>query len=338
MEVTIKDVAKKSGVSITTISKYINGGNVRGNNKQAIESAIEELGYFPNKAARGLRNSKTFTIGFILDEMDNQYISLLVGNVEKYLKAAGYSLMICCHKGEVDAEKKCAEFLCQRHVDGILVSPAKENFDALETVRAYGIPIVAVDRMPSRECDSVTSNAASGAYKAVEYLALQGHRKIGVIAGEDTNVTAVERLKGYRRVLEDYGIPYNEKYIYHGDFKFDSGYAGVETLWKLEERPTAIFVCNYNTTLGAMTAVRNLDIHVPQQLSIICFDDLEYSLISNPKLTAVRQPVEKLAKNAVKILLKRIGGNYEDFPEKQKIQMTLHVRDSVAKNRDRGYV
>ncbi|HIT89910.1 MAG TPA: LacI family DNA-binding transcriptional regulator [Candidatus Merdenecus merdavium] len=338
MAITIKDVAKETNLAISTISKYINGGSVRPENKKVIDEAISRLGYHPNKAARGLRGVHTFTIGLLMDSLESQYYAVITENIEWILKEKGYSLIVCCHKDCANTAKQRLEFLVERQVDGIIMVPLASELNYMKDVLKSGIPIVAIDRYPNAPCDTVASNAVTGAYAAVEYLIRCGHKKIGIISGTDRSNpgidTAKDRLKGYYRAFEDYRIEVIEEFVKKGDFKFDSGYECMESLWNLREKPTAIFVANYNMALGAMTAIHNLKIKVPEELSFVSYDDLEFSYLSNPNLTAVRQPAEKVAKESIELLLKRIAGDHSSYPKYIRIPTTLHIRDSVKKMDD----
>ncbi|MFV0352936.1 MAG: LacI family DNA-binding transcriptional regulator [Oscillospiraceae bacterium] len=336
MAITIKDIAKETGLAISTISKYMNGGTVRSQNKQVIDDAINKLGYHPAQAARGLRSARTYNVGIVLDGLENQYIALMSAEFEKRLHAAGYSFVVCCHRDDIELMEKSMEFLISKQVDGILVAPISTQVDYLAPVRKAGIPVIALDRIPKHlECDSVTTNAAKGSYEAVEYLINQGHNKIAIITGAKIGNagydTAVERYNGYLRAMEDYCLPVLPGFVREGDFSFESGFECMNDLWELQNKPTALFVTNYNMTLGTVTAIHNLKIQVPGQLSLAVFDDLEFSLISNPKLTAVRQPAEKIAETSLEILFKRMRGENEDYPKRVKLPATFHIRDSVAK-------
>lgn len=335
MAVTIKDVARETGLAISTISKYMNGGTVREENKIRIEAAVKKLGYHPNKAARGLRSSCSYMIGLVLDGLDNQYFALLAAGITEMFKKEGYTVLVCFHRNDGVRAKKAVDFLIGRQVDGIVILPIASEIDYLANARESHIPFVVLDRMMEIPCDMVGSNAAVGSYQAVEFLVRQGHKKIAVISGtgeENPGIKAArERLTGYERALKDYSMTYREDYVACGDFTFASGYGCMQGLWALKDRPTAVFITNYNMTLGAVTAIHNLKISIPEELSIAAFDDLEFSTLCNPKLTAVRQPTEKIAKASAKLLLRRIQGDYEGFPEYVKFPTELHVRDSVKK-------
>ncbi len=335
MAVTIKDVAKETNLAISTISKYMNGGTVREENKKAIDEAVKKMGYQPNKAARGLRTSSSYMIGLILDGLENQHFSLIASSITEILKQQGYTVIVCCHRNDGDKAKKAVEFLIERQVDGIIETAINSDIDYLKSARTYNIPVVAIDRPENVPCDVVASNSAEGSYQAVEHLIIQGHRKIAVITGTNkANAglkAAEERLRGYKRVLEDYSIVLREEYIQNGSFDLASGYRCMEELWCLEDRPTALFITNYNMTLGAIAAVHNLKVKIPDDLSVVAFDDLEFSTLCRPELSAVGQPVEEIARTSVELLLRRIKGDYESFPEFRRLATKLHIRDSVKK-------
>lgn len=334
MAITIKDVAKETNLAISTISKYMNGGNVRIENREVIEEAIRKLGYRPNRAAQGLRSSKTYMVGLVVESMENQFFSLVTEHIERALKAKGYSLLICCHRDRIEKAKKSVDFLTEKQVDGIIIVAVSGEIDYMESARGKDIPVVVLDRIPrGLYYDSVSSNSATGMYCGVEYLVRMGHRNIGIITGTVFGNPCIEngneRLAGYLRVLEDYCLPINNANIKKGDFSFESGYRGLNELMTSKEPPTAIVTSNYNMTLGAVTAIHNLKLKIPEDISFVAFDDLEFSVITNPNLTSIRQPVEEIAWKSVELLLRRIGGDYMGFPQNIKLPTTFHERESV---------
>jgi len=312
MVVTIKDVAKETNLAISTISKYMNGGNVRSKNKKIIDEAIQKLGYRPNDNARGLRNAKTYTVGVLIDSLGSQYFSKVTQIVEKFLKKEGYSVLVCCHKDDARKAREAIEFLVAKQVDGIIIEALESDEDYTAPLRYHNIP-----------------------YQATEYLIQQGHKKIAIISGTSIDNTGLlagkERLTGYLRAMEDYELEVQKEYVVEGNFKFESGYKCMQKLWNLKKRPSAVFISNYNMCLGAMAALNDMKIAIPEELSLVTFDDLEFSVISNPMLTAIKQPMEEIAEKAVELVLRRIDGDYADYPKNLKLPTELVVRDSVAK-------
>lgn len=335
MAVTIKDVARETGLAISTISKYMNGGKVREENRAQIEETVKRLGYHPNKAARGLRSSRSYMIGLIMDGLDNQFFAPIASRITDILRELGYQVIICCHRDNGIKAREAVGFMLEHQVDGIIILPMSSEEQYLEEAHSSRIPVVMIDRMEGTGCDMVGSNGSVGSYNAVEYLIQQGHRKIAMISGTEHSTGGIkagfDRLKGYKRVLEDYLIPLREDYIIEGNFSFQSGYDGMKRLWAISDKPTAVFIANYNMTLGAVTATHNLNIRIPEELSVIAFDDLSFSEMCQPNLTAVRQPTVEIAEESVKLLLKRVSGNYDQFPEYKKLPTQLFIRESVRK-------
>ena len=331
MAVTIKDVARETNLAISTISKYMNGGNVRDENKELIENAVHKLGYSPNNMARGLRTSKSYTIGLIAGNIDNPHLVALLSEMESKLRELGYSLTYASHDGDPKQAKEYVDYMVEKGVDGIIVDPIGDGTEYLRSVRENKIPLVIVEDRCEEAGDSVQVDCAGGAYEIVEHLIKAGHTRIAVIQGTQSRLTARERFCGYSRVMEDYGYPICEDYVIDGDFSYTAGYEGMNKLWSLNKRPTAVFVTNYDMCLGAMTAINTLGIKVPEELSIVSFDDFELSVMVRPKLTTVKQPLVQVADAACEILHRRINGDYSDFPQKIRIKPECIYRDSVRR-------
>lgn len=331
MAVTIKDVARETNLAISTISKYMNGGSVREKNRILIEKAIEKLGYSPNSAARGLRTSRSYAVGVITGVIRNPHAAGIVSEIEKSLREKGYALSFASHDDRGELAKKYVDYLVDKGVDGLIIDPVRTDVDYLEKAREQKIPVVVLEEsFGLGDVDCVQVDCAGGAYELVEHLVKSGHRKIAVIQGPEYQLTARERMRGYLRVHEDYELPVCSDYLVQGDFTYKAGYEGICRLWELEVRPTAVFVTNYEMCLGAMAAVHRLDIRIPQELSVVSFDDFELSVMVRPKLTTVRQPLVEMADRACEILLRRMDSDYQDFPRKLRLKPEFICRDSVA--------
>ncbi len=332
MTVTIKDVAKEAKLAVSTISKYMNGGKVRPKNEQIIKEVVERLGYRPNNFARGLRNSRSYTIALLTPNMEGEHSARMISSLEDQVKKMGCFLNICCYQDSIEHIKSYVEYLTEKNVDGIIVSPIKTTEDYLEPARRAGIPIVILeDTYGIENCDVLQVDCASASYQIVEHLIQQGHRKIAVIKGTEGMTTSRERLNGYLRVMEDYGYPVKEEFLIDGDYDYRSGYEGVMKLWQLGERPTALFVTNYHMSVGALVAINRLHIRVPEELSVVVFDDMTLSTIVRPRLTAVHQPLEELMEKACELIEKRMNGDFEGFPGKWRLKARIAYRDSVGK-------
>lgn len=339
---TIKDVAKETGLAISTISKFINGGSVREKNRKKIEDAIERLGFVPNDAARGLRTLRTYTVGVIMGGGSSQHTAVLISEMEKQLRSLGYSLTYIplgtiAHEEYGDRVKEYVDFLANRGVDGLIITLIKKNTDFLARAREQKIPVVLVeDRGIPGSADGVMVDCAGGAYEIVEHLVQKGHKDIGIIMGPKGKLTADERRAGYLRVMEDYGLPVHKEYMIEGDYSYKSGYEGMKRLWELKKRPTAVFTTNYDTCLGAVEAIRNMGIRMPRELSLVTFDDYDLSVVIRPHLTAVRQPLVQLAETASRLLYRRMNGDTRDFPMTIRLKTQCSFRDSVLDLHGRG--
>ena len=329
---TIKDVAKYTNLSIATISKYINGGNVLDENKIKIKEAIKILDYKVNVMARGLKTNKTMTIGILIPSFVNAFAMEIVSNIENILLKHGYSALICDYREDAQLEKLKLEFLIGKSVDGLILMPSGEDEEIIKGVNKKDIPVVIIDRaLKEVICDTVLVDNMNASYDAVEQLITRGHRKIAIITGPQNIYTASERLKGYNRVHEDYSIPIDGNLVKYGDYKMSGGYDHLKELLEMQNPPTAVFITNYEMTLGAIMAINEINIVIPDQLSVIGFDSLELTKIVKPSLSLVVQPLKVIGETAGEIIIKRLKGDFISFPEMHRFKTKLIMGESVRK-------
>jgi len=266
MAVTIKDVAKYTGLSIATISKYINGGNVLEKNRILIDDAIEKLGFKVNTIARGLKTNKSMTIGILIPTLENIFCTSIISDIENILIQNGYSTIICDYREDGKMEMEKLDFLIGKMVDGIISMPLSITAEKLNNIIDREIPIVLIDRpVRGANCDTVLVDNLNASYNAVEQLIIHGHKRIGIICGPRDIYTANERLKGYLRVHEDYDMQVDSALIKYGDYKMESGYNMLIDLINSDNPPTAVFVTNYEMTLGAVMAINEKNIKIPEE-------------------------------------------------------------------------
>lgn len=335
MTVAIQDVAREANLSISTISKYLNGGAVRPGNRAKIEAAIEKLGYHPNTFARCLRGGSTHTIGLLLFNLRDACSADMVAAIEQLLRDAGFSMVLVTHQGSLDLARDAVDFLLAEQVDGLLVMPVPGMEPALQIFRASGKPIVSIDStLDAGLFDSVTTNSMIGMYQATEYLICKGHRDIGIITGglpeTKTLSTSRDRVNGFLRAMEDYQLPVCPQWMAAGDFRFQSGYRAMNAIWQCARRPTALLVSNYHMFLGAMRAIHEQKIQIPRDLSLVTMDNMALTWISCPGITCIEQPTLQLAEAAVKLIIRRLRGDTADFPKAVKLYTTFVERDSVC--------
>lgn len=322
MGATIKDIAKMTGLGLATISSYLNGGNVREKNRIKIEAAIEELNFEVNEVARGLKTNRTKTIGIIIPELNNIFCAEIITEVEDLLRSRGYATMICDCRTDEKRESEAAEFLYHRRVDGLIVMPTGESGSFLKRFLKAKKPVVLVDRrMTDIECDCVLVDNEGAVYGAVQSLLASGHRKIGMIAGPEGIYTARERYAGYQRALEETGIQSDPGLVIRGNYTIAGGADAMHRLVQQNPDMTAVMVSNYEMTVGAMIEANEKDIRIPEQLSIIGFDNVEFAKASVPKLSIVTQPTKEIAHNVAELMLKRLEGEAKNY-EPETVRLT----------------
>jgi len=329
---TIKDVAKYTSLSIATISKYINGGNVLEENKIKIQQAITQLNFKVNVMVRGLKTNKSMIIGILIPSFINTFCMEIISNIENVLLKYGYSALICDYREDTEIEDLKLKFLISKSVDGLILMPSGEDEEIIKEFTKQDIPVVIIDRaLKQMICDTVLVDNMNASYDAVEQLIIKGHRRIAIITGPQNIYTASERLKGYNRIHEDYSIAIDEKLVKYGNYKMDSGYDLLKDLLSSEDPPSAVFVTNYEMTLGAIMAINEMNIVIPDQLSIIGFDGLELTKIVKPHLSLVFQPVQEIGETAGEVIIKRIKGDVSSFPEMYRLKTKLVMGESVKK-------
>ncbi len=306
MAATIKDIKDMTGLSLATISKYLNGGNLLPENREKIEKAIKELHYEVNELARGLVTSKSRVIGIVVFDIANVFTCTLLKYLGACIREAGYAAMICDSQNDEKLEIKNIRFLMNKKVDGLLVMPVAKSSHFLEPALKAHIPTVLLDRfIKGTGYDCVKVDNFTAAYQAIDMLASYGHRRIAII-GSDTVLTGKERLKGCLRSLKDKKIDLPSRCLKKGTHSIEHGYNSMRELLSMELPPTAVFMGNFEIILGAVMAVNESPLQCPEDISLIGFDDLIISNLSNPKLTLVVQPLQEMAENAVDILLRRL--------------------------------
>lgn len=332
MAATMKDIARRTGLGLATISSYFNGGNVREKNRIKIEEAIEELHYEVNEVARGLKTNATRTIGVVIPELNNTFCAEIITGMEDILRSHGYATIVCDCRTDKKLEREAVEFLTRRRVDGIINMPVDEEGNHLKRFQKTGKPIVLIDRkIQGINCDSVLVDNKKAAEDAVRYFIGRGHRNIGIIGGPEEVFTAQERMAGYYKALESAGIPVRESLIWHGDYTIQGGVRGLEELVQNNPEMTAVFVTNYEMTMGAMIGVNELSIRIPEQLSMIGFDNLQFARACNPKLTIVAQPTDGIAREVAKVMLNHLENTGETSGElfSEKLETEIIAGKSV---------
>lgn len=327
---TIIDVARKAGVSSSTVSHVINETRfVSEEIRQRVYQAIEELDYQPNAVARSLRTRKSRIIGVVVSDITNPFFTASVRAIEDEASKHGYSIILCDTDEQSKREKKYLNILMSRQVEGIIVAPSTENTSVLASIVEAGVPVVLLDReVPGLSLDVVECDNEGGAFEAVSYLIQRGHRRIGIVSGRLDVSTGVQRLAGYKRALQEHDIEIDQDFIKVGDYRLDVAYEKTRELLDFVHRPSALFVCSNQMTLGAVMAVRDAGLRIPNDISLIGFDDPEWAALMDPPLTVVAQPVRELGIRAADILISRIRGLASQEPTQVKLAVDFAERES----------
>lgn len=333
MSVTIRDVAKRAKVSLGTVSRYLNGYTLREQNRIRVEEAIRELGFQENIMAKGLKNNRSMTIGVVLASLTDLFATSVITAAENILAQENYSIIVCDFQSCPEKLDQKLRFLKSRSIDGLILFPGScEASTALQEYLDEGIPVVIVnDDLPSIQTDKVTVDNDNASFRAVEWLIHQNHRDIAIINGDLDTYTGRERYRGYLEALQTYDIKPREELITSGHFSNRGGYQAASSLLSLENPPTAIYITNYYMTFGAIIAINERKIKIPDDISIIGFDHFDLSDVINPPLTVVEQPTNRIGEMAAQTVLRRIKGDYEEFPVNISIKTRMIMKDSVKR-------
>lgn len=329
MSATMRDVKNRTGLSLATISKYLNGGNVLPENKVLIEEAIKELNYEVNEIARGLVKNKTKIVGVMVHDIESFFSGKLLHFIGRELRKFGYGIMICDSNNDEELEAENLKFLVSRKVDGIIVLPVNLKGTFLKPARKRGIPVMLVDRaVQDEELDCVGIDNKMAAARAVELLLKNNHRDIAVIAS-DVEYTGVERIKGYEEAMRQAGIGVREEYVKTGRHSTETGYEKMKELLASPNRPTAVLMGNYDTMLGGVLAVNESEFSCPEDISLIGFDSLLVSGLVSPSWYVVVQPMEEICEKTVKLLLNRMESEEDAAPVKMWLGTRIQEGKSV---------
>lgn len=306
---TIKDVARRAGVAISTASAAINrSAPVSEDVIAKVAEAIREVGYVPHAGARSLRSGRSNLIGLVVPNIANPWCGAVAREVENVCLSAGYTTVVYSTGQDADRESQVLEMLRLQRVAGLVIIPTRSDAAHGAALRdQIHVPAVLLDmQVDGLPYDVVKAdNVEAGRLAAAHLLAL-GHRRIGIIAGIAGLATSDDRLTGYRKAHRDAGVPVDESLIVAGEFDQSVAHLAALDLLKRPERPTAVMACSNMMTIGLLFAIRELKLEVPQQLSLVGIDDLEFSLILDPQPTTVATQILPMARQAISKLLTQI--------------------------------
>lgn len=328
-KVTIVDVAREAGVSYATVSRVVNNKkSVEPETRERVLMAMTRLGYVVDQRARSLAGGRAQVIGLLVRDLGSGYIGEIVRGIDAELAVAQYELMLYTTHHRKTKESVFVTTLTRGLADGLLLILPSEPEAYMDTLLHHHFPYVLIDHQGiGKNCPLVRATNEQGGYDATRYLIELGHRRIGFITGRMHMGCAVDRLAGYKAALTAHNLPVDPELIYEGDFFQPKGYAGARALLSLPHPPSAIFASNDVSAFGAMEAVRDQGLRLPEDVSIIGFDDIPQAASVHPPLTTVRQPLEEMGRMATRLLLEYIQD--PGLPMKQiELPTELAIRSS----------
>jgi LacI family transcriptional regulator len=329
VEPTIADVARHAGVSASTVSRHLMGQPVKA--REAIDAAVDALGYRPSPIARSLRSGKTFTIAVVVPDISNPFFGGAVKGAESIARTRGYSLALYNTDESAELEAEIVERLRGR-VDGIIMAPSVESDTAPLRLRESGVPVVFLDREISGPSlfDTVLVDNEGGTRQAVTHLLELGHERVGTIRGPVESTPARARYEAFRDTLSTHGLDPDEAPSEDGGFSEGGGHQAMLRLLSQPNPPTGVFVSNNEMTVGAVRALRDLGVVIPQEMSLIGFDDHALAALLTPPLTVVNRPVDEQGALAMRLLLRRLSGSNDESPRRIVLETNLVLRGSTA--------
>ncbi len=335
--VTLKSIASKLGVSVSTVSRVINGKSSRyrisKETEELILQAAKDLSYTPNQLARGLRLKRTNTIGYIIPDISNPFFASIAKSVEKSARKFGYSIILCDSEENTEIESSSLQLMLNRKVDGLIISPVGLEVSHLVAMVQKNIPIVFLDRyFPNLNIPFVTSDNYQGALDAVTLLIENGHTRIACIQGLKNTSPNNDRVKGYRDAHKKFDLPVDESLIVGDSFGEENGYIETKLLLKKKPFPSAIFSVSNLISLGAIRAISEEGLRIPDDISMISFDDQPYSRFLATPMTTVAQQNSQIGQIATKLLIDQIESKRNFQPEGIFLPTKLIIRDSIKRN------
>jgi DNA-binding LacI/PurR family transcriptional regulator len=328
--ISIKDIARVAKVSHSTVSRALhNSSLVNQQTGERIRQIAREKGYRPSAVARSLVTKRTKTIGVVVTRIADPFIAEVVNGIEEVANDHGYSVFLANSNANPDREVKVVHSFHERRVDGILVTASRVGALYMPLLAEMKVPTVLINNQhPGDFVHSVTIDNPAASRQATEHLISLGHKRIAYIGDQFGFQSDTERFAGYRSALEVADIPFLPDLTVHGDGKAEGGMRAMERLLTLPEPPTAVFCYNDMSALGALRAIHAHGLRVPDDISVVGFDDLFIALYSNPSLTTISQPMRQMGTMAMEILLKLFSGS--NSKTNIKVQGQLIVRESTA--------
>jgi LacI family transcriptional regulator len=331
---TIRDVAREAGVSIAVVSRVLNDGTgpVAADTRARVVAVMERLGYRPRAAARELQQHSISTIGLVLTDLANPFFARLADRIVWEARARGVHVVLLTTQEDPHLEADSIETLIGRSVGSVIATPTADNLDKWRRLTARGVNVVFVDREIDElpPTDVVTISNELSAQTATQHLLDRGHRRIAFISGPLSTSTGRDRISGFRKAMTGAGVEADERLIYAIPFRGDAGSAAVSALLALPDPPTGLIVGNTAQVYSAVHRIKQSPIAVPDDLSLIVFDDNPWTELVSPPLSVIRQPIDMLALHSVELAVGRLKGALPERPRHIRVNAEFVQRSSTA--------
>ncbi len=326
---TIKELANELNISTTTVSRVLTGQEkkyrISAKTAQKVKDLAKTHQFAPNQIARNLRLQKTNTIGLIIPDISNPFFANLARTIEVALRKRNKMVLLCDTKDDTAVEEESIGLLLARKVDGLLVAPVGEKWEHLE--KSNTTPIVLIDRyFEDKKIPYITTDNYAGSYEATSYLISKGHQRIACVQGRINTSANKNRVEGFQRALRDHQINTTHTLVLGDDYSVENGYRSTKILLENPELPTAIFALNNQIALGVMKAINEAGLHIPENISLLSFDEQPYFELLSPPLSAIKQPMEGIGITAVETLFELLEGKRAT---NSRLKPTLIPRASV---------
>jgi len=327
--ITLKMVAERAGVSVNTASRAINNKpDINLETKKRVLQIAKELGYIRNAAAVALRTKKTGTIGVVIADNRNPFYAEVLNGMEEAAREKNYHIILANTQRDYKKEEDAINLLLAKRVDGLLITPVQDKDDDIKNLIDANIPFVVVGRdFENIEVDAIYNDEVKGGFLATEYLIKKGHKRIALINGFLYKSPAKGRAEGYKKALNKYRIPLDESLISVGDINIEDGHERTKQMLEKDLNFTAIFVYNDMMAFGAMQAIKEKGLRIPEDIGLVGYDDIPFSSLISPALTTIRLKKQELGAESVKLLLSRINGNRK-ITKKVMLGVELQIRES----------
>lgn len=326
---TIADVAALAGVAIGTVSRYLNGFDIRRTNREQIEQAITQLSYKRNAAAASMKTDRTRIIGLLVPAFDD-FHSPMLEQLARSVRPTGRALLTYCHSGETEMIGKALDFFEEQRVDAIIMDGANPLFDQIDRLIKSGTPVIFYNNdVPGIGADRVFVENYKSGFRAVNYLLDIGHTRIAALTGEMAHSSGRQRQDGYEAALKQRGIPIDPRYVINGGWFFHGGYTAAHRLMTLDEPPTALYASNYGMATGFMAWLKEHGLKVPHDISIVSFDDVPLFRLHEEGITAIAQPIAGIAEAITKLLTARLANPHDRNHDTVTLDCDLVIRGST---------